>query len=594
MMLIICISFIVLRSTPAFSNPTGCPSTSFNPAGDEQIDHTHFLFNDISSLYLSKRFSDVYVVVDNEEFDAHRVVLASRSEYFSKLLFGEHIESRETKVPIKEGSATSVKVLLKYIYSGRINLSDLESNVVLELLILSNVYQFSNLQFSLTEYLLSNTDVHNVSTLLAVALYYQIKELEIGSLNFIDFYVLDVLQSEDSLSLTTEAFQLILSRDTAYANELDIFHAVCRWIKKNQDQLQPDDKTNILSAVRYQLMDEEELSEVRRSELVCSDTIILNVIKSRKESLISALGNYRGKLEPNVNFAQGIKPSKINGGTMIMLHHPSNINYIEIMLRDEVLGSYLYYTYFIEVSMDQNSWLRVINHSNYNCRLVQRLWINRRFVRYIRIIGTNNTINKTFDILKVMYNTDKMHLVEIKNGLVAPKYNVALASMSATVIEGKSWNLRVQKNILLDGDYKNYDKNRGFMYHILEKEFLEVQLSQPYVLSSMRLLLWDCDSRTSYGYTVETSVDYKDWYMIVDKSNESARSWQLLKFDPRIIVYIRITGVRCSIKNEIYFKCVHLEAPAQVSLDSNVAPLQPKRRLFISRLLGRSKNHGKN
>ncbi|XP_050433484.1 BTB/POZ domain-containing protein 9-like [Adelges cooleyi] len=160
------------------------------------------MVNDISKLYLNEKFSDVVFVVNNEEFHAHRVLLASRSEYFSLLLYGEHIESREMKVPIKEGSATSVKVLLQYIYFGRMDLSILESNIILELLILSNVWRFTNLQFSITEYLRRNINVHNVSSLFAVALYYQLKELEVDALSYMVTHVKDVLQSEDSVSLT--------------------------------------------------------------------------------------------------------------------------------------------------------------------------------------------------------------------------------------------------------------------------------------------------------------------------------------------------------------------------------------------------------
>ncbi|XP_050435263.1 BTB/POZ domain-containing protein 9-like isoform X2 [Adelges cooleyi] len=572
MVFIYFIVLIVLRSTPALSDPTENPSSSANPAGYEQIDHTHFLSNDISNLYLNKKFSDVVLVVDDKRFHAHRAVLASRSDYFSALLYNGHTETYNKDVTIKEGSPTSFKVLLEYIYFGRINLSILKSKVILELLILSNVWRFENLQFSLSEYLCNNIDVHNVSSLFSVALFYQLKELEDASINFIDLHTLDVLQSKDSLSLSAEALQLILNRDTAYANELDIFRAVCRWIKKNQDRLHPNDKTNILSAVRYQLMNNEELSEVRGSELVRSDRNILDVIKV---SLTQAL-NDRGRLEPNVNFAQEnpIEVSQIDGGTMIMLHHPSNINYIEMNLCDVDSCTYSYY---IDVSVDRLDWLRVINHSNYDCRSIQRLWINRIYVRYIRIVGTKNTSNKTFNFLKVMYNTEKMHLVEIKNGLVAPRFNVALSSMNATLIKGNTETLvrgrrtpsRWITSNILSGDYENCSRLREYTYHGINSGCIEVQLAQPYVLSSMRMLLRDCDSRTSYGYTVEVSVNNVEWDVIVNKSNKSARSWQLLQFDQRPVVYIRITGVR-SLNEDESFKIVYLEAPAQVSLNSKV------------------------
>ncbi|XP_050434184.1 BTB/POZ domain-containing protein 9-like [Adelges cooleyi] len=531
------IALIVLRSAPAFSNPTGYASSSSNPPGSEQIDHVPSLVNDISNLYENEKYSDVVLVVDEKRFHAHRSVLASRSDYFSALLFGDHKDSRLKEVPIKEGSATSVNVLLKYIYSGRVDLSTLESKVIVELLILSNVYRFSNLQFSLSEYLLSKIDEHNASSLFVVALYYQIKELEIESLNFIDIHALDVLQSEDSLSLTPEALLLILNRDMVYANDLDIFRAVCRWIKKKKDEIDAEAKTKILSAVRYQLMDDEELSEVRRSELVSSDSSILDVIKLSIESLPQEFKD-QGRLEPNVNFAEDTpkKLCQIDGGTMITLDHPSKINYIEMELSDKQAKSY---TYYIQVSMDSHNWLRVIDHSNYHCRSIQRLWIIRRFVRYIRIVGTNNTSNKSFNFLKVMYNTEKLHWVEIKNGLVAPKYNVTLTSMDWAIV-------------------------------IRQPDCLQIQLAQPYMLSSMRILLNHGESRAC-GYTIHVSVNDEDWDIIVDKSKESTLSWQLLKFDPRPIVYIRVTAVRTS-ENDKLFKRIALLAPAGV--DFNAIPEQ--------------------
>ncbi|XP_050433470.1 BTB/POZ domain-containing protein 9-like [Adelges cooleyi] len=313
-------------------------------------------------------------------------------------------------------------------------------------------------------------------------------------------------------------------------------------------------------------MDKKELSEVWGSELVRSYKIILDVIK---KSLTQTL-NYRGRLEPNVNFAQkdSIELSQIDGGTMIMLDHPSSINYIEMEI------CCCTPSYYIEVSIDKYSWFRVVDHSNYDCRSIQRLWINRIYVRYIRIVETKNT-SKKIKFLKVMYNTDKLHLVEIKNGLVAPKYNVALSSMDAIVINGipntfirhmAKYTPSTMQDSILNDDYKHYYKYRGYLYHYLNRGCIEVQLAQPYLLSSMRMLLWDHNNDT-YDYTVHVSVNHKDWDIIIDKSNKSCRSWQLLQFEQRLVVYIRITGVQTS-NDDRSFNLVYLEAPAQVSLAS--------------------------
>lgn len=64
---------------------------------------------------------------------------------------------------------------------------------------------------------------------------------------------------------------------------------------------------------------------------------------------------------------------------------------------------------------------------------------------------------------------------------------------------------------------------------------------QPYYISSLRLLLWDCDDR-SYGYYIESSVNIWDWKTVVDCTRENCKSWQVIRFEPRPVVFIRIVG----------------------------------------------------
>lgn len=55
------------------------------------------------------------------------------------------------------------------------------------------------------------------------------------------------------------------------------------------------------------------------------------------------------------------------------------------------------YAYYIEVSVDQKDWVRVIDHSKYFCRSWQNLYFEPRVVQYIKLVGTSNTVNKVSD-----------------------------------------------------------------------------------------------------------------------------------------------------------------------------------------------------
>ncbi|VDK52856.1 unnamed protein product [Dibothriocephalus latus] len=63
-----------------------------------------------------------------------------------------------------------------------------------------------------------------------------------------------------------------------------------------------------------------------------------------------------------------------------------------------------------------------------------------------------------------------------------PRNNVATVQLGATVLEGVS-RLR---NSLIDGDVLVYNLNYGFTCHQLGNGCIAVQLSQPFLVSSMR------------------------------------------------------------------------------------------------------------
>ena len=240
-------------------------------------------------------------------------------------------------------------------------------------------------------------------------------------------------------------------------------------------------------------------------------------------------------------------------GIVVKLGMACIINKINMLLWDRDQRAYSYY---IEVSMDQSDWVRVVDHSQYHCRSWQFLYFPQRVVRYIRVVGTHNTVNKVFHVvtLEAMWSEDPVNL---HHGLLVPRENVATLSRSALVIEGVCRS----RNALLNGDTQNYDWDSGYTCHQLGSGAIVVQLGQPYSLHTMRLLLWDCDDR-SYSFYIEVSVNQRDWEVVCDRTKDYCRSWQVINFTRRPVVFIRIVGTH-NTANEV-FHCVHFEAPASV------------------------------
>lgn len=550
------------------------------PTGE--IDHMNNLSEHIGGLYLNEDYSDIILKVDDQRFHAHKVILAARSEYFRALLFGGMRESQQAEIELKGTSIAAFKGLLKYIYTGQMSLAILKGDVILDILGLAHQYGFVDLEAAISDFLRQALNINNVCAVFDAARLYQLHYLTRVCAAYMDNNASEIIKHESFTQLSASTVKELIERDSFYAPEVDIFRALVEWAKVNCVPPGPE-LDDVLSSVRLQLMTKEELlNVVRPLKLVTPDTI-LDALFMQITCKDSSL-RYRGSLKPEENVAhpkygtqvlQGEMRSALldgnchnydmergytrhaiseagDNGILIKLGTQSIVNHIKMLLWDRDLRSYSYY---IEVSIDQKDWTRVIDHTNYYCRSWQYLFFEPRVVRYIRIVGTNNTVNKVFHLVsfEIMY-TNTPFLLE--NGLVVPKRNVATNTGSATVVEGVSRS----RNALLDGNTKKYDWDSGYTCHQLGSGSIIVQLGQPYMLDSMRLLLWDCDDR-SYSYYIEVSVNLWDWELIWDKTRDNCRSWQYITFPRRPVVYIRIVGTH-NTANEV-FHCVHLECPAQ-------------------------------
>lgn len=549
------------------------------PAGI--VDHVSSMSENLGELVDSADYSDITLIVEDVRFQSHKVILAARSEYFRALLFGGMKESQPgtTEIELKDTSSSAFSVLLKYIYTGRINLLEIKEENLLDILGMSHRYGFMELASSVSDYLKAILNINNVCLIYDMANMFSLISLCQVCKDFIDRNALDILHGENFLSLSQTSVKDLICRDSFCAPEIEIFNAIVSWAEHNTGH----DPTPILEVVRLPLMNMHELlNKVRPTKLVSPDAI-LDAIKVQTECRNMEL-KYRGLLVVDENVATTrygaqvlrgeMKAALLDGdcnnydldrgftrhpiddsydqGVVIKLAQPYILNTFRMLLWDRDMRSYSYY---IEVSMDDKDYEKVIDHTKYLCRSWQNLHFPARVVRYVRIVGTHNTVNRVFHLVsfECFYTNKPFHL---EQGLVVPTENVATINASACVIEGVSRS----RNALINGDIRHYDWDSGYTCHQLGSGAVIVQLAQPYVVESMRLLLWDCDDR-SYSYYIEVSTDQKTWHTVADKRNEPCKSWQHLTFEKRPVAFVKIVGTS-NTANEV-FHCVHFECPAE-------------------------------
>jgi len=563
-----------------------------DPIGEVQ--HIHYLSEHIGALFLNDEYSDVTLVVEHHRFHAHKVILAARSEYFRALLYGGMKESQLEEIELKDTHLLAFKELLRYIYRGHMTLGNQKDELILEILGLAHKYGFQDLESSISDYLKAVLSIKNVCLIYDTASLYGLEKLMHSCCFFMDRHAVEVIQHESFGNLSRDCVREIISRDSFCAPEVEIFKAVYNWVRIND--ITNDECENILKEVRLTLIPTQDLLKVVRPTNLVQPDVLLDAIQSRTESRDMEL-KYRGYLIPEENVATTkhgatvilgeAKQALLDGdttnydmergftrhpiddsndkGIVIKLGMQCIVNHLRMLLWDKDCRSYSYY---VDVSMDQKDWVRVIDYTKYLCRSWQELYFTPRVVKYIRIVGTFNTLNKVFHLVSLEAYYTKKPCQFDKNGILIPKENVATIERSASVQDGVSRS----RHALLNGDTSNYDWDSGYTCHQLGSGSICVQLGQPYAIESMKLLLWDCDDR-SYSYYIEVSNNKSDWEVVWDRSKQGCKSWQHITFPRRPLVLIRIVGTH-NTANEV-FHCVHFESPAVTNVPKAKSPEEP-------------------
>ena len=146
----------------------------------------------------------------------------------------------------------------------------------MDLLGLANKYDFSILQQAIMSYLKATLTVTNVCQVLNVATFYQLKELSQACTSFVDMNAPQVMTSDGFLSLEKQVLIELISRDSFFAPEVDIFNGIQRWIESSE--CSPDDIKELRCVLRLSLVPMETLlGEVRECKLF-EDSEILDAI----------------------------------------------------------------------------------------------------------------------------------------------------------------------------------------------------------------------------------------------------------------------------------------------------------------------------
>lgn len=198
-----------------------------------------------TDLYMSEQFSDITLVVENVRIPAHKIILAAQSSYFRSLFSGGFAETAQHEIELRRVPLEAFKVILKYIYTGRLSLDNCEVDQLIDVLGLADLYDFETLISPISMCLPSKLSLNNCCAILNAANLYSLDTLNTYCITFMDRNAGDLLNHETFMTLSQRALCSLLERDSFFVPEVDIAKAVRDWHENN-----PNDSIEV-SFIQY-------------------------------------------------------------------------------------------------------------------------------------------------------------------------------------------------------------------------------------------------------------------------------------------------------------------------------------------------------
>ena len=232
--------------------------------------NSRILLSKCSEFRREGEFIDVRLKVGDTLFPAHRVVLASYSDYFHAI-FTDGKEANQELIELKEKSISPeiFKIIMDSIYSGDLHIN--QKNVS-EVLLTAGQLQIASVvqlcwDFLKKEFKENGIDLKNYSVLCAVAEGLGLRDLQEAAEAKMASIYKDVCESKEFLThISADQLHSLLGRDDLNSpSEVFVFKSVIKWIKYKGEERMPV-AGKVIGAVRLGLVDVKTVIEELKTD----------------------------------------------------------------------------------------------------------------------------------------------------------------------------------------------------------------------------------------------------------------------------------------------------------------------------------------
>ncbi|RGB41147.1 hypothetical protein C1646_663324 [Rhizophagus diaphanus] len=264
---------------------------------------------------------------NTKEFRAHSVILRARSPYFKRALSTNWIIKKDNMITFNKPNVTPniFDIILKYFYTGELDLTKHSGNDILDLLVVSDELLLEELFGHIQNYLIEKQSnwVHENNTLvLQTAFKFESCKLKDYCLEFICGNPQLLIGSKTFLSLDKEILFSLLKRDDLQIEEVVIWDYLIKWgieqtpdlgsnrVEWNNENYKALKKTlnQFIPLIRFvDISRSDLLVKVIPYKAIIPSHIYEEIEKFYYEDILPTLPHRTGKIQSNI-----IKPKLVN------------------------------------------------------------------------------------------------------------------------------------------------------------------------------------------------------------------------------------------------------------------------------------------
>ena len=192
---------------------------------------------------------------DGGSVSAHRAIVAAGSPVFHAMLYGNMKESNEKEIVLQSIDSETLKLLLKFMYTGA---ASFDVNQCMKLLEAANYFGVSILEVCCTECIDNTLDIETCCQVITFAHSKDLKLLVDKCFSFLFIHAIDVIKSPQFKDIPFDILLTFLESTDVHAPEIDLFLAVTEWYKHQDEQL-PDITKSVFRSIRYPLISKHDL-----------------------------------------------------------------------------------------------------------------------------------------------------------------------------------------------------------------------------------------------------------------------------------------------------------------------------------------------